>query len=133
MSRKLKDFINPQQLSLTQSLTTGEEGNYFVEVLTSIQHTLNTMPVSYETEGQGMDAVAYLHYFLGGSDWWITEIDSEEEQYQAFGYVCLHGGTDNAEFGYVDIVELLRVGAELDYYWVPMSLRDVLELERGGC
>ncbi|MHB1531426.1 hypothetical protein [Acidithiobacillus sp.] len=48
------------------------------------------MPKNYDTDGQGGDAVAFLHYFTGSWDWYITEkdVDSDDKgQIQAFGLV----------------------------------------------
>jgi len=44
-----------------------------------------------------------LHYFINGSHWFIIERDSTEEQFQAFGYACLHGNYQFAELGYISI------------------------------
>jgi hypothetical protein len=91
-----------------------------------------TMPKNYEQDGKGDDAIVSLHYFAGGSaNWWITEKDMEtpEEpgQHQAFGLANMFGGpTDqDAELGYISIVELLAAGAELDFYFKPRTLREL--------
>ena len=57
------------------------------------------MPKSYETEGQGKEAIVTLHYFTGSWDWYITEKDKEEEQLQAFGLVS---GFEK-EYGYTSV------------------------------
>lgn len=43
-----------------------------------IAQIIETMPSSYETDGQGMAAIAHLHYFGGPGDWYITEKDRGE-------------------------------------------------------
>jgi hypothetical protein len=77
------------------------------------------MPKTYETDGQGDEAIAHLHYFTSGFDWYITERDMEEEQLQAFGLACVH----ETELGYISIVELLRNGAELDLHFMPKAIK----------
>jgi hypothetical protein len=72
-----------------------------------------------ETDGKGADAIVYLHYFTSGCDWWIREKDMEAEQLQAFGWASLNG--DYPELGYISIVELLSVGAELDLHFEPRT------------
>ena len=80
------------------------------------------MPVTYETNGQGMEATAFLHHFTGGADWYITELDIEAVQLQAFGLADLgHGG----ELGYISLVVILRCGAEVDLYWTPKKLAEI--------
>ena len=122
----LKQFINPAQLSVLRQLVKGEEGEYFKQMILKLKSHIVSMPKTYESDGQGDDAVVMLHYFKGGSDWWITERDMvREEQIQAFGYACLNGDKINAELGYVNISELISCGVELDLYFQPITLREV--------
>ena len=84
---------------------------------------IDTMPKTYEQDGLGDQAIASLHYFLGGCDWYITEKDAEAPdslgQHQAFGWADLGGG---GELGYISLVELLANGAELDFHFRPCTL-----------
>jgi len=80
------------------------------------------MPKTYETAGQGKAAVAQLHYFIGGCDWYITERDMLAEQHQAVGLADLGGGVEQ---GYISIVEVIAAGAELDLYWMPKPLSEI--------
>jgi len=121
----LNQFVGPVQLHVLRSACKGEEGEFFAGKILEIKNTIAAMPKTNETDGQGMNAIAYLHYFTGGCDWWITERDQEQEQEQAFGYACLNGDTECAELGYISIVELLSVGAELDFYWTPKTLAEI--------
>jgi Protein of unknown function (DUF2958) len=83
--------------------------------------------VTYEQDGLGDDAVVHMHYFLNGSDWWITELDVEDKVSQAFGLVQLD--SYQPELGYISIAELVSnsVGAELDLHWTPKTLLQVRE------
>ena len=76
--------------------------------------TIAAMPVSYEQDGKGEEATAFLHYFNAGSDWYISEKDADGGVDQAFGLAILNGDTDNAELGYISIRELVASGVELD-------------------
>jgi len=71
----------------------------------------------------GDDAVAYIHYFYGEYDWYITEKDMEDEQYQAFGYVK----SRSSELGYICLVEILgsNVPVEIDLYFEPKTLGEI--------
>jgi hypothetical protein len=87
------------------------------------------MPATYGQDGKGDQAVVYLHYFIGGCDWWITERDAgspddppDTGQAQAFGLVDLGMGP---ELGYISLVEVLTAGAELDFHWQPKTLAEI--------
>jgi hypothetical protein len=100
-------------------------------------------PRLYGQEGKGFEATVHAHYFVAGSDWLVTEYDPTDDL--AFGWACLSGDRQNAEFGYVSMAELeevrvpLRVrvngretlgGAilvERDEQWTPMTLTEAIE------
>lgn len=117
-------FINGRQLDFIRSLCAGEEGEFFRAKIAEMANIFRTMPKTYEQDGKGDQAVVHLHYFTGGCDWWITERDMEEVQHQAFGYADL-GDPMCAELGYISIVELIQVGAEIDLHWTPKTLGEV--------
>lgn len=122
----LKQFISQPQLQVLRKACQGEEGEYFKKQILKLKSHIICMPKTYETDGQGDDVDVMLHYFKGGSDWWITERDMVlNDQVQAFGYVCLNGDTQNAELGYISITELIKYGVELDLYFEPITLREV--------
>ncbi len=118
-------FMSGQQTRVVRDAARGEEGNFFRQMVADLYKLLHTMPRVYETDGHGDEATVWLHYFKGGSDWWIKELDIGDEQHQAFGYACLNGDTMNAELGYISLLELTRAGVELDLYWKPCTIGDV--------
>lgn len=83
---------------------------------------LNKIPKLYETEKIPLDKkLIYLHFFIGGSDWYIAEYDGENI---LFGYSILNGDTECAEWGYIYFSELrdlkigmIEVDCELEEYW----------------
>ena len=121
----LREFINPAQLSVIASNRFGEEGQYFIDHLCEICEVINKMPKTYEQDGKGMKAVAFLHYFKGGYDAYITEKDSNEDgegQTQAFGWASFgHGG----ELGHISIIELIENGVDFDEHFTPKTLEDL--------
>ena len=127
MFSTLIHFISTSQLSALQSNLKSEERQYFLSLLNDLEDKILKMPKPYETTEQGMDALVSLHYFKGGSDWYIVEKDSGNEQLQAFGYACLNGNKINAEIGYINIEELIKYDVELDLYWTPTALRNVID------
>ncbi len=71
-----------------------------------------------------------MHFFLGSSDFYITEYDGDD---LFFGFVNL-GEPQNAEWGYVSLSELKAVrvapGFEIDrdLWWQPRRVRDIAEI-----
>lgn len=123
----LREFLPPFQREIILECCEGEEGEWFISKITELNNTVATMPATYQTDGQGMQAIAHLHYFAPGCDWYITEKDmgSEEEpgQHQAFGLADLGCG---GELGYISISEITSVGAELDLHWTPKTLEEIV-------
>lgn len=126
----LSRFMPIAQRFALKELIKGEEGEHFVDIVLALVKTIREMPVSYETDGQGGDAIVHLHYFGGSYDAWVTERDVGElarndidAQHQAFGKVCLGGG--DAELGYISIEEVIQSNLELDLYWIPKPLKEI--------
>lgn len=124
---QLRAYMNRSQLSTVTKCMHGEEKQFFFDKMAELANTIETMPVTYQQDGKGDDALAYLHYFHGGSDWYITELDMDGGVDQAFGYACLNGDLMCAELGYISIAELVGYGVELDFYFKPTTLRNIKE------
>ncbi len=83
---------------------------------------LKNVPVLYSTENVKLaDKLIYLHFFIGGSDWYIAEVSHEDFDLM-FGYCILNGDLEMAEWGYVSLSELDSIsvrGIEVDrdLYW----------------
>ena len=119
----LANFIGRNQKRCVQAIVAcGEEAQWYREKMMELAVLVQTMPKTGETDGEGMNAIAQLHYFTAGADWYITEKDMEVEQHQAFGLADLFG--DGGELGYISIVELLENHAELDLHWTPKALKE---------
>lgn len=118
---KIEKLIGRSQLTCINDAKRGEEGAHFIEKMQEMQAVVDAMPRTYETDGQGMEAIAHLHYFLGGCDWYITEMDIEAEPEQCFGLADM----GCPELGYISIPELLSAGAELDLYWKAKPLSEI--------
>ena len=118
----IKEFMGEAQYSILKSAI-NKPNNEFEDVINELYQTITTMPKTYEQDGKGNEAVAYLHYFKGNSDWWITEKDMGTEQQQAFGLASINGY--EPELGYISIEELKSVNAELDFYWTPKTIGEI--------
>ena len=105
----------------------GEERQFFADTIEKMAGIWRDTPKTYETDGQGREALARLHWFTGGCDWWLVEKDSDPDnagQVQAFGIADLGMGP---EAGYISIPELLENGAELDLYFTPKRMGELLD------
>lgn len=77
---------------------------------------LAKIPRLYETEDVPLKEKAiYLHFFIGGCDWYVAEYDGED---LFWGYAILNGDLEMAEWGYISFEELKRIkippGFEID-------------------
>ena len=118
----LKKFISKQQLSSLEHILKSEEKQYAKEKIDYFFDLIQKMPKTYETDGQGNEAIAYLHYYKSGIDFFVTEKDMEEEQLQAFGLVNMN---NELELGYISIQEILELNFELDLNFVPKKLKEI--------
>lgn len=123
----LRKFVCDAQLVTLGHALRSEEKEYFEDMILSLTQRLKTIPMTYQQDGLGDEAIVYLHYFNDGSDWFITEKDQEEDQYQAFGFVSLGCCPDGAEAGYISIEELKNLNVELDLHWEERTLREAKE------
>jgi len=118
--KTLRRFVSPAQLRTLADGCRSEEMQFFFDKIVEMTGIINGMPQTYQTDGQGEDAIAHLHYFIGDSDFYITEKDMYEEQHQAFGLVKMW----ERELGYISIDEITHAGAELDLHWTPKPIKD---------
>mgnify|MGYP006420742151 FL=1 len=97
---------------------------------------LARIPKLYDTEEipvQGKEI--YLHFFLGGSDWFISETNGEDIM---FGFCILNNDYEMAEWGYVSLSELrsikiegwLEVDCELEDHWKVRPAKDVDQIRK---
>ena len=60
---------------------------------------LAKIPKLYETERVPLkEKLIWLHFFIGGCDWYVAEYDEEENLF--WGYAILNGDLEMAEWGY---------------------------------
>lgn len=113
----------------TEQLASIKGNDAVAESVSSIDEIIESMPVTYEQDGKGKKAIAYLHYFTGSNDYFITEKDKgsvnedgsrDDRQVQAFGYVRAGG---YPELGYISIEELKsHPEVQMDFHFKPKTL-----------
>ena len=131
--KSLTGFIGRSQTACVRDLIrTSEERDFFIDKMVELDQRIKAMPVTYQQDGLGDNAIAYLHYFTAGSDFYITEKDKVSKddepadfQVQAYGYAILNGDEQNAECGYISLPEILRCNAELDFHFTPATLGSI--------
>ena len=102
---------------------------------TPTRKQLETIPKLYETEKIELkDKLVHMHFFIGGSDWYVVEYD----QYDIFfGFVVLNCDYANSEWGYFYFSELKSIninGFEIDcdLYWEVRKASDVDKIRKGN-
>ena len=100
---------------------------------TPSEDRLSKIPKLYETEDVPLqDKLIYLHFFIGGCDWYVAEFDGED---LFWGFAILNDDFQNAEWGYISFSELksvkvggwLEIDCELEEFW---QARKVSEIEK---
>ena len=99
-----------------------------------IYQQLSQIPRLYETEHVSIkDKFVYLHFFLGGCDWYVCEFDGHDT---LWGFANLNNDLLNAEWGYFSFRELqsirvnslIEVDCELEEYWEVRPASDVKKI-----
>jgi hypothetical protein len=89
---------------------------------------LAKLPNLYETDRVPLkDKIIYMHFFIGGCDWYIAEFDGED---LLFGFAILNDDLQNAEWGYISLAELDAIninGFEIDrdVHWQPTPAHSI--------
>ena len=103
------------------------DGQFFIDRTVELSARIANMPISYQQDGKGVEAIAYLRYFYGEYTCYITEKDKEDDgTYQAFGVARMP--QSEFELGYICIDEFLSLPVELDLHFTPKALKDIPEL-----
>ncbi len=97
---------------------------------------LAKIPRLYETEDVSLrEKQIYLHFFIGGCDWYAVEYDGED---LLWGYAILNGDLDMAEWGYFSLDELTRIkippGFEVDCekFWQVKKAIEIQKIRMGN-
>lgn len=122
---RIKQFVPKAQLRMMCNLAqSGESKAFWREKFVELAERIDAMPVTYEQDGQDQQAVAYLHYFVGSVDIYVTEKDMDGDgTLQAYGQADLG---DGPEVGYLSIPEYVDVAAmNLDLHFKPATLAKI--------
>ena len=119
----VRPYIGDQQLQTIGEGCRGPDKAFFRQTFRDLAETIAGMPAIYAQTGKGDQAVAFLHYFTADRDFYITEIDRDNEDGpQAFGWVS----GPEPEWGYGSIAEWIASGAELDCHFIPEPIAGIM-------
>lgn len=101
---------------------------------------LSIIPALYETNNIPInEKVIYMHFFIGGSDWYVAEYSPEERLF--FGFAILNNDYEMAEWGYFGFDELCNIKVngflevDRDLYFSPVKaneIENIKKAQRGG-
>jgi hypothetical protein len=103
---------------------------------TPIEERLSKIPRLYETEHTPLqEKLIYLHFFIGGCDWYVAEYDGEDI---FWGFAILNDDFQNAEWGYISFSELksikmggwLEIDCELEESWCVRKASEIEKISR---
>jgi hypothetical protein len=127
---RMGKFVGGSQKPVLLGILRGFERLWMAEKIMELDKRIREMPKSYEQDGKGEGSIVYLHYFAGGSfNAWITEKDMDGLTPQAFGKSSHIGGIKDAEYCYISIDEIIENGGELDLYFEPKTIKELIEEE----
>ena len=95
---------------------------------------LAKIPVFYSTEKVPLkEKMIYMHFFLGGCDWYAAEYDPESRIF--FGFAILNDDLEMAEWGYFSLQELCDVKVEFlevdrDLHFEPQKAMGIERIKR---
>jgi len=99
------------------------------EIIAKVEKQLEELPK--KSQGESIEkSIVHAHYYHGNTDWFITDISQQNNQF--FGYIVLNGNTQDAEAGFFSIDELTqernyKIGfIELDFHFKKDTLENIL-------
>ena len=103
---------------------------------------LSKIPGLYSAEHIPLkEKVIYMHFFLGGCDWYASEYEPESRLF--FGFAILNNDLEMAEWGYFSLEELSDIKIQFleidrDLHFTPTKAIDIENIriaqgwEKGG-
>ena len=95
---------------------------------------LSRIPAFYLTENISLkEKMIYMHFFLGGCDWYAAEYSPEEQLF--FGFAILNNDYEMAEWGYFSLKELCEikvsfVEVDRDLHFEPTKAKDIENIRK---
>jgi len=90
---------------------------------------LSRVPKFYSTEEVPLkEKMIYMHFFIGGCNWYAAEYDPESQTF--FGFAVLNLDLENSEWGYFSLEELCSlkvsfVEVDRDLHFTPCKAIEI--------
>lgn len=118
----LNQFMPKSEINALKAMFDWDNPEYAAKLTEKIKQQIANTPRLYETEEQE-NPKAMLHYFSGSYDAYIVE---RGENGEAFGWASFGFGF---ECGSINISDLIKNGVELDLYFTPAPVKDLIKEE----
>lgn len=95
---------------------------------------LSKIPALYSSENISLkEKMIYMHFFIGGCDWYAAEYDPNEGIF--FGFAILNNDLEMAEWGNFSLDELSNLKAKFvevdrDLYFTPTKAIDIENIRK---
>jgi hypothetical protein len=116
-------------IPLGQYAVTEEHPDTFSDAIERLESRLRECPPIGGTESMDRTLVrehpAMFHYFYGGTDMYMCEYDRKNGI--MFGFAILNGDLQNAEWGYIDLAQIITIPVmNIDYHFEEQSIEAAL-------
>lgn len=123
---QIAHYMSPAQVAAVRHCLREDssEATFFADKMQELVKLIESTPGDHENQ----DQKAHLHYFMGGYDAYVMEIDRDGgppapgDEVIAYGWCRFAHMPDCAEFGYLSITEITQAGAELDFHFTPQPI-----------
>lgn len=95
---------------------------------------LSKIPGLYSAEHVPLkEKMIYMHFFIGGSDWYASEYEPKERLF--FGFAILNNDLEMAEWGYFSLEELASLKVQFlevdrDIHFTPTKAIDIENIRK---
>ena len=95
---------------------------------------LSKIPAFYSTENISLkEKMIHIHFFIGGSDWYVAEYSLEEQLF--FGFAILNCDYEMAEWGYFSFKELIEIKVSFlevdrDLHFTSAKAKDIENIRK---
>ena len=114
-----KQMLPTAQYVTTLRFSQGEEGDFFKRQIKDIAAAVKNAPKIGETDGMEQHPIVFRYFHPTGTETLVTEIGEDGE---AYGFQCLNGDYEMAEWGYLNLDEIKNIPSmEMDYH-VPEGM-----------
>lgn len=102
-----------------------EQEDWHLVTLKNFSEYFEALPKAFEQKDLGLNAVAYLHYFMNGCDLYVIEKSFEGDIKDSYCYIVLNNNFSEARFGYLRNLKK----CVLDLEFKPVKLHQLPDIQ----